>query len=89
MSYSRIILISWLNSAMYYLQIFLTIQNGFLDTQSLEDKSKTKDEFLSDKEAFLSTISRQSSCRQQLDKLTNDGSTSGGPHPENFWIWRP
>ncbi len=47
-----------------------------MDTQWLKDKSKTKDEFLSDKEAFLSTRSRQSLCRQQLDKPTNDGSTS-------------
>ena len=35
-----------------------------------------KDEFLSDKEAFLLTRSRQSSCRRQLDKPTNDGSTT-------------
>ncbi len=60
----------------YYLQIFSTIKNGFLDTQWLKDKSKTKDEFLSDKGAFLSTRSQQSSCRHQLDKPTNDGSTN-------------
>ncbi len=48
----------------------------FFDTRWPDDKSKTKDQFLSDKEAFMSTRSRQSSCQQQLDKPTNDGSTN-------------
>ncbi len=66
--------VSWLN-IIVFAYISTVFQNGFLDTQWLQDKAKTKDEFLSNKEAFLSTRSRLSSCRRQLDKLTNDRST--------------